>query len=512
MATKILRLILGDQLHIGHSWFQQTNDHITYVMMEVRSETDYARHHVQKVAGFFAAMRDFSHVLQTMGHRVIYLHLDDRNNMQSIPANITNLITRYNFTNFEYQWPDEYRLDLQLKDLCSSLGIICQACDSEHFFTERGELAQFFSGKKTTIMEGFYRYLRKKHHILMDGDLPHTGQWNYDADNRKKLPKNHEVVKPFACKNDVTAVVDMITEIGIQTIGTIDARHFLWPVNRKQSLELLDFFIQNCLSQFGDYQDAMASGAWSLYHSRLSFSMNLKMISPREVIEAAIGQWEKNPETIQFNQLEGFVRQILGWREYMRGLYWKEMPAFAQMNFFNNQKALPEWYWTGKTKMHCMQQAISQSLEFAYAHHIQRLMITGNFALLAGIHPDEVDAWYLGIYIDAIEWVEITNTRGMSQFADGGIVGTKPYVCSAAYIDKMSNHCSSCFYNKSVRTGDKACPFNSLYWHFFDKNAKLLSGNPRIGMAYQLWKKMDPATKSSLLEQANYYLQNINNL
>jgi deoxyribodipyrimidine photolyase-related protein len=267
-----------------------------------------------------------------------------------------------------------------------------------------------------------------------------------------------------------------------------------------------------CLHLFGSYQDAMTPNEWSLYHSRISFSMNIKMISPQEVINKAVKEWQKRPDEIQFNQLEGFVRQIIGWREYMRGIYWLKMPEYASLNYFNNQEKLPEWFWTGETKMNCVKDAINQSLDYGYAHHIQRLMITGNFALLAGVNPDEIDAWYLGIYIDAIEWVQITNTRGMSQFADGGIVGTKPYVSSASYIDKMSHYCGSCFYKKAIKTGEKACPFNSLYWNFYDKNEDKLGKNPRIGMMYNVWRKMQPEAKVAMLEQADYYLKNINKL
>lgn len=231
-----------------------------------------------------------------------------------------------------------------------------------------------------------------------------------------------------------------------------------------------------------------------------------------EVVQKAIDAYHKRPDAIEFHQLEGFVRQIIGWREYMRGVYWKKMPEYASLNYFQHDGKLPEWFWTGKTKMNCLKNAITQSLQFAYAHHIQRLMVTGNFALLAGIHPDEVDAWYLGIYIDAIEWVEITNTRGMSQFADGGIVGTKPYVSSAAYIHKMSSYCTGCYYDHSKKTGDRACPFNSLYWNFYDKHESKLSKNPRIGMMYTVWRKMNPAAKAEILEQANYYLTHLKEL
>jgi deoxyribodipyrimidine photolyase-related protein len=510
--SKKLRLILGDQLNSNHSWFKTVDDEVVYVMMEVRSETDYAKHHIQKVVGFFAAMQALYADLKAKKHQVIYIYLNDDDNLQAFDKNIKSLIKKHQSTHFEYQLPDEYRVDELLKELCNNLSIATSVVDSEHFYTSRTDLADFFEGKKTFILENFYRMLRKKHDVLMEAGQPVTGKWNYDSENRKKLPKNHKATPPLVFANNVSEILEEVNKTDIQTIGTIDAANFVWPINREQSLELLDSFIEECLHLFGSYQDAMTPNEWSLYHSRLSFSMNIKMISPQEVIDKAIEAWQANPDKIEYNQLEGFVRQIIGWREYMRGIYWLQMPDYASMNFFNNQEKLPDWFWTGKTKMNCLKDAINQSLNFAYAHHIQRLMITGNFALLAGVHPDEIDAWYLGIYIDAIEWVEITNTRGMSQFADGGIVGTKPYVSSASYIDKMSHYCGSCFYKKEVKTGDKACPFNSLYWNFYDKNEDKLGKNPRIGMMYNVWRKMKPEAQTALLEQADYYLKNINDL
>ena len=509
---KTIRLILGDQLNSNHSWFKTIDDTVNYVMMEVRTETDYAQHHIQKVVGFFSAMRSFAAELQSKKHKVIYIHLNDKNNLQSFEKNLDALLNQGNYTQFEYQLPDEYRLDVLLKNYCNQLSIPFSVYDTEHFFSKREELGNFFEGKKMFLMESFYRAMRKKHNVLMEGDKPATGQWNYDGENRKKLPKNHKPTPPLVFNNDVSKIVAEIKDTDISTIGSIDAANFVWPTNREQSLALLDFFVAQCLPLFGSYQDAMTPNEWSLYHSRISFSMNVKMISPKEVIDRAIQEWENRKDEIEYNQLEGFVRQIIGWREYMRGIYWLKMPEYASLNFFNNTEKLPDWFWTGKTKMNCLKDAITQSLEYAYAHHIQRLMITGNFALLAGVHPDEVDAWYLGIYIDAIEWVEITNTRGMSQFADGGIVGTKPYVSSASYIDKMSHYCGSCFYKKALKTGEKACPFNSLYWNFYDKHEDKLSKNPRIGMMYNVWRKMKPEDKSALLEQADYYLKNINEL
>ncbi|MEO6177067.1 MAG: cryptochrome/photolyase family protein [Flavobacterium circumlabens] len=512
MADKTLRLILGDQLNCKHSWFETTDHSITYVIMEIRIETDYTTHHIQKIAGFFAAMRHFSNFLESKKHQCIYLNINDKDNLQSLEANLSFLIQRDHYTKFEYQLPDEYRVDLILKKFTSQLAIASKVYDTEHFFSTRDELAKFFEGKKTFLMESFYRAMRKKHQVLMSGDNPMTGQWNYDEENRKKLPKNHKPTAPLVFTNNVSDIMDAIVQTDIKTMGVIDKTNFIWPVNRDQSLELLAYFTTECLPLFGTYQDAMIPDEWSLYHSRLSFSLNTKMIAPAEVIEAAIAAWQKEPERIAYNQLEGFVRQIIGWREYMRGIYWLKMPEYATLNFFNHKEKLPDWYWTGKTKMNCLKDAITQSLTFAYAHHIQRLMITGNFALLAGTDPDEVDAWYLGIYIDALDWVEITNTRGMSQFADGGIVGTKPYVSSAAYIDKMSHYCGTCFYNKAKKTGDRACPFNSLYWNFYDKQEAKLAHNPRIGMMYKVWHKMKPEDQTALLEQANYYLKNINEL
>jgi len=509
---KNLRLILGDQLNENHSWFQHVNADVVYVLMELRSETDYATHHIQKVIGFFAAMQHFAKLLREKGHQVHYFYLNDANNQQTFEKNCLYLIEKENFTKFEYQLPDEYRVDEHLKLTCAKMKIPHAVVDTEHFMSSRTTLPDFFQGKKNFIMENFYQMMRKKHDILMQGTTPLTGKWNYDTENRKKLPKEHKPIPPLVFNNDCSKIVVELQKTNVKTIGTVETASFLWPINREQALALLDHFLVHCLPLFGSFQDAMLPNEWSLYHSRLSFSLNCKMISPLEVIEKAIATYENNEDTIAYHQLEGFVRQIIGWREYMRGVYWNKMPEFSKMNFFNHQNKLPDWFWTGATKMNCLRDTINQSLQYAYAHHIQRLMLTGNFALLAGVHPDKVDAWYLGIYIDAIEWVEITNTRGMSQFADGGIVGTKPYVSSAAYIDKMSSYCSSCFYKKAVKTGDKACPFNSLYWHFYDKNTDKLSKNPRISMMYSVWNKMKPDEKEAILKQASYYLNNINQL
>ncbi len=511
-TKKTIRLILGDQLNLKHSWFNTVNNNVTYVLMEVRTETDYVPHHIQKVVAFFAAMQAFAKTLAKQKHQVIYIYLNDADNLQSFEKNLNHLILSKNFNCFEYQLPDEYRVNQVLINFTQQLNIAYDVADSEHFLSTRTELADFFKGKKTFVMESFYRYMRKKHNVLMQGNEPLTGQWNYDADNRKKLPAQHKATPPLVFNNQVSKIVNELAKTNVKTIGNIDPENFIWPINRDQSLQLLIFFVAKCLPLFGTYQDALSLQDWSLYHSRLSFSLNCKMLTPIEVMQKAIAEYEKRPEEIAYNQLEGFVRQIIGWREYMRGMYWLKMPEYASLNYFNHTNSLPTWFWTGKTKMNCLKHAIGQSLNYAYAHHIQRLMVTGNFALLAGVHPNQVDEWYLGIYIDALEWVEITNTRGMSQFADGGMVGTKPYVSSAAYIAKMSHYCDTCYYNKNKKTGDKACPFNSLYWNFYAQHENLLAKNPRIGMVYPVWRKMQPQAKADLLTQAKYYLANVNDL
>jgi deoxyribodipyrimidine photolyase-related protein len=510
--NKTLRLILGDQLNENHTWFEQPEKNVTYVLMEIRQETDYVAHHIQKVAAFFAAMRAFAERLREMGHRVIYLKLDDPQNRQTLSGNITALLRQKKFTDFEYLLPDEYRLDRQLQVLAKTLAVSCQAVDTQHFLTERHELKKFFSGKKRYLMESFYRWMRKRYDILMDNDKPVGDQWNYDQKNRQAYDHQVPIPKPLLFNNDVSRVVRTIRNKKVVTIGEIQPAGLIWPISREQSLDALKHFVDYFLPAFGTYQDAMTSANWHLFHCRLSFAMNTKMLHPLEVIETAVKAWQKKPSQVEIQQVEGFVRQILGWREYMRGIYWALMPDLAAMNYFDHRAALPEFYWTGDTRMNCLKAAIGQSIEQAYAHHIQRLMVTGNFALLAGVHPDAVDEWYLGIYIDAIQWVELPNTRAMSQFADGGRVATKPYISSAKYIRSMSDYCDTCSYEWKKRHGDRACPFNSLYWDFFNRHRRRLRKNPRVAMMYRIWDRMDGRGKKQVLKQAAAYRKKLNQL
>lgn len=509
-----LRLILGDQLNEQHCWLDEKDEGVLYALMECRSETDYVRHHIQKIVGFFGAMRRFAALLREKGHAVRYLSLDDPQNRQSVAGNIRFLVASLGVQRFEYQEPDEYRLAAELNTLASLLDIPVQGYDTGHFLSSPQAFKELFKGKKTYLMESFYRKMRVKYRLLMeeDGTTPLGGRWNFDAENRKKLPA-HVVPPPARLQqHDVRELLDMVQKAGVSYIGEIDPLRFAWPLSRAEALEGLDYFLRHGLRFFGTYQDAMTERHPFLYHSRLSFALNSKLIHPLEVVEAAIRYWRSHEDDVSLAQVEGFVRQIIGWREYVRGIYWAQMPGYGQMNFFGHQLPLPSWYWTGKTNMRCLHFAIGQSLEHAYAHHIQRLMLTGNFALLYGADPSEVDAWYLGIYIDALEWVEMPNTRGMSQFADGGIVGTKPYVSSANYIHSMSDYCQGCRYDPKKRYGANACPFNSMYWSFYHRHEALLAKNPRIGMAYRLWAGMDETEKQRILDQAEHYRRNIENL
>ena len=512
--AKTLRLILGDQLNQQHFWFGETDASVEYLMVESRSETDYVRHHIQKVVGFFLAMRHFRDTLREQGHTVRYVALNDDHNRGSIVDQVRYQLQQGDYTHFAYQYPDEYRLDQALQELCEELDLETTAVDSAHFLASRHAVADQFAGKKQYLLETFYRRMRKEYDIMMeaDGETPLTGRWNYDQENRKKLPKKQEIPEVLHFDREVGAIVDMLSEAGVQTIGRIDRDHFVWPVNREECLALLDHFVNKRLHLFGTYQDAMTERHYLLFHSKLSFAMNTKMLHPLEVVRAVLDHWQDHQSEIDIAQVEGFIRQIIGWREYMRGIYWAKMPEYAEKNFFDHQASLPEWYWTGDTKMRCLSHAINQSLDHAYAHHIQRLMITGNFALLLGVHPDEVDDWYLGIYMDAIEWVEITNTRGMSQFADGGIVGTKPYISSANYIHKMSHYCKDCHYDRKLKYGPKACPFNSLYWDFYDRHRDKLGNNPRVAMMYNVLKRMDGEERAKILEQAREYKDSVHDL
>ena len=498
---RTLRLVLGDQLDLQHAWFTRPDPEVRYVLMEVRQETDYVLHHAQKILAIFAAMRAFARELGAAGHTVDYLAIDDPANRQSLPGNLDALIARHGIEHFEYQAPDEWRLDRQLADYAAGLAIPAQAVDSEHFFTRRDEAAAIFGTRQRWTMEPFYRHLRQRHGILMAGPAtPQGGRWNFDAENRKAWLGTPPAPADWRDGHDHAALWHSIEAAGVASFGNPDAADLRWPLDRDEALAHLDTFVAQALPHFGNFQDAMHSRAPRLFHALLSFALNTKMLSPREVVARVEAAWQAGQ--VPLAAAEGFIRQILGWREYVRGVYWAAMPGYAGENHFAHTRPLPAWFWTGDTQMRCLAHAIGQSLEQAYAHHIQRLMVIGNFALLAGLDPAAVHRWYLGVYIDAFEWVELPNTLGMSQFADGGRLATKPYVASAAYIHRMSDYCTGCRYDRKARTGTDACPFNALYWDFFARHAGTLAGNHRLAMPYAQLARMDPAQKAAIAARA----------
>jgi deoxyribodipyrimidine photolyase-related protein len=514
-SANTVRLILGDQLNASHSWFKQVDDEVLYLISELRQETDYCLHHVQKICAFFAGIAAFAEDLKQAGHRVHYLTLDESTAYSDLPALIESTLKNCKAKMFEYQRADEYRLLMQLQAVAPS-NVTVEECDSEHFLLPFEEISRQFTAGKHRRLENFYRLMRQRHHILMDGDVPSGGRWNFDSENRKRLTPSDiaKLPEPLVFANNVTEILQRLDRHGVRYFGRAEVQ-LIWPVSRPQALQMLEYFCGYLLPHFGRFQDAMTaegSQRWSLYHSRLSFAINAKILHPREVIDAALQAFEASEGAIDLAQVEGFIRQILGWREFVRGVYWANMPGYAELNSLGAERPLPDYFWTGETKMRCLSQAIGQSLDYAYAHHIQRLMVTGNFCLLTGIDPKEVDGWYLGIYVDALEWVEMPNTRGMSQYADGGLVGTKAYAAGGNYIRKMSDYCGDCHYRVQDKVGDTACPLNSLYWHFMLSHRQRFSKNPRQSMIYKNWDKMPEETRQATLERAQWCLDNIEEL
>ncbi|ADJ65204.1 cryptochrome/photolyase family protein [Herbaspirillum seropedicae] len=506
-----LRLILGDQLNPRHSWFDQCDDQVVYLLMEVRSETDYVLHHAQKVLALFAAMRDFAARLKAGGHRVRYIRLDDPSNRQSLVDNLSALARHYQASQVQWQAPDEWRVDEALRQWAQAQPLQTSMADSEHFLTDRHELPRLFSGRKQWLMEHFYRQMRRRFELLLEADgSPTGGQWNFDHDNRKRWPGTPAEPADWRQPHDHSALWEMLQACAVPTFGDPQASQLRWPLNREEALAHLEHFITHALPCFGDFEDAMSSRAQRLFHSLLSFALNVKMLHPLEVVRRAEEAYREGQAPLA--AVEGFVRQIIGWREYVRGIYWSQMPGYEDRNVLDHGLPLPAWFWTGQTRMRCLQQAIGQSLQSAHAHHIQRLMVIGNFALLAGLDPKALHQWYLGVYIDAFEWVELPNTLGMSQWADGGIIATKPYVSSAAYIGRMSDYCQGCAYDPRQRHSEDACPYNALYWDFFLRHQERFGKNARMGMAYQQLRKMDTQELARLRERAAHLRERLDQL
>lgn len=511
--SKTLIPIFADQLSHGLSSLAASEPEDSIVlMMEVAHEAEHVPHHRKKLIFLFSAMRHFAKELREAGWTVDYVELTDADNVGDFTGEVKRALNRHDISQIRICEPSVYRVLDMVKSWEDELNIPVSITFDDRFIATKEEFAEWAEGRKSLRMEYFYREMRRKTGLLMDGDEPEGGKWNYDSENRKPPKDGLDIPEPLRFQPDSITqnVIEMVkSEFGTR-LGNADG--FFYAVTRDGALESLAYFLDHALPNFGDYQDAMVTGQSFLFHSLLSPYMNAGLLHPLEVCQAVEQRYKDgrySDDNKPLNAVEGFIRQIIGWREYVRGIYWMEMPGYEMRNFLEAERDLPEFYWTGETDMHCLSQSISQTLEHAYAHHIQRLMITGNFALLIGADPYSVHEWYLSVYLDAFEWVELPNTLGMSQFGDGGLLASKPYASSGSYINRMSDYCGSCQYNVKDRIGEKACPFNSLYWHFLDRNQDKLRGNPRLNMPYSNLDKMDAGTRKALMKQADGFLDGL---
>ena len=506
-SIKKLILILGDQLdHQSPVLKNMDLDLDQIIMIESSEESEYVWTHQAKIVLFLSAMRHFAKELSDKKYPLTYI----KESPLSIIENLRIHIQKHSFKQLVCVEPGEWRLKEALYGLAKELGIDLILLDDQHFYCSIHEFKSWVANKKEIRLEYFYRYMRKKHDVLMDVDgEPEGGKWNFDDQNRKPYPKKGPgLIHPpaqFMPDPMTQDVISFVRQRYASHPGSLD--HFAWPVNREQALVALNEFVEHRLMHFGVYQDAMWAQTPFGWHSLISSALNLKLLNPREVVNAAIMAWRRL--NLDLTTVEGFIRQILGWREFVRGMYFLDMPKMSQDNFFEHQNKLPKWYWTGDTKMRCMQDAIGQTMKYGYAHHIQRLMITGNFALLAEILPQEVCAWYLAVYVDAIEWVELPNTAGMALFANGGRFTSKPYVASGAYIKRMSNYCSNCVYKPELREGEQACPVSNLYWNFLIKHQKMLESNPRTRLMTAHVRRMDSSEREAILRYAKGILKDL---
>ncbi|SFL03426.1 cryptochrome/photolyase family protein [Shimia haliotis] len=486
--TSQIRLILGDQLTHDLPTFRDADPATDLILMaEVRTEATYVKHHKKKIALIFSAMRHFAEELHQRGFTVRYIRYDDPDNAGSLLEELRRAITPKT-QEITVTEAAEYRLLTEMQTWQNTLDLPVHILPDDRFLATPQDFATWAEGRKQLRMEFFYREMRRKHGILMQGNDPIGGQWNFDAENRKPPKSGLHIPPPFetapdAITRDVLALVDTHFP---DHFGDLLPFHF--ATTRDDAIAVLDHFITHRLPLFGTYQDAMIADEPWMFHSHISFYLNIGLLTPMECIRAAERAYFEGHAPL--NAVEGFIRQILGWREFVRGLYWYRMPDYASENALNAKRPLPPMFWTGQTQMNCLSQSFGQTIKWAYAHHIQRLMVIGNFALLAGLSPDEVNEWFFIVYADAFEWVELPNVSGMILFADGGVLASKPYAASGAYINRMSNYCAGCRYKPSVKNGPDACPFNYLYWDFLNRHRARLGNNPRLGMPYRNLARM----------------------
>lgn len=509
MSSPCLRLVLGDQLTPSISSLRDIDPEQDMILMcELASEATYVHHHKQKLVLVLSAMRHFARQLRRQGFKVHYVTLDAQNNSGSFFSEMESVLARSGCRHVVLTEPAEYRLLDQFKHWQQQHPQWqIDIREDDRFLCSHARFRHWAQGRKQLRMEYFYRQLRQEYGILMEQGQPAGGQWNFDRENRKPLPANRVIpTQPRFIPDEITLDVIRLVESRFgQHFGSLES--FNHAVTREQALLQLSHFLDNSLPLFGDYQDAMRQDEPWLHHSLLSTSINLGLLQPMEVIQAAQERWQLGQAPL--NAVEGFIRQILGWREYVRGLYWLHMPEYAGRNHLGASRSLPEFFWSANTELNCLQQCISQTRDYAYAHHIQRLMVIGNFALLAGLDPKQVSRWYLEVYADAYEWVEMPNVLGMVLFADGGEMASKPYAASGAYINRMSDYCKHCRYDVHRKTGPDACPFNYLYWDFMARNESLLSQNPRLGPTYRQLRKMDGEQQQALQQSARIFLASL---
>ena len=500
MVNRLI-LVLGDQLSPELSALKAANkarDHV--VMAEVMEEATYVKHHPKKIAFIFAAMRKFAAQLREDGWQVHYTELDDTHNSGSIPGELLRRAEQTGATEFLATGPGEWRLIDEL----SKVPLSMQMLEDDRFLASHAEFEAWANGRKQLRMEYFYREMRRKTGLLMKGNEPEGGKWNFDQDNRRPAPEEVTYTGALGFQpDDVTkAVLEMVENRFSCNFGKLYP--FDMATDRTEARQALGHFVRYALPKFGDYQDAMLQGSRHLYHAVISAYLNVGLLTVMEICEAAEQAWQSGSAPI--NAVEGFIRQIIGWREFVRGIYFQKGPEYTSGNYLGHNRQLPDFYWGAETGMNCLSHAVAQTQDDAYAHHIQRLMVTGNFALLAGIDPQAVHEWYLAVYADAFEWVEAPNTIGMSQFADGGVIASKPYVSSGAYINRMSDYCKSCRYSVAAKTGENACPFNLLYWHFLDRHRELFQSNARMGNMYRTWDRMEVGRRETVIRDARAFL------
>lgn len=509
-SLRTLVLVLGDQLDLQSAAFDEFDKSRDAVWMaEVAEESTHVWSHKARIALFLAAMRHFRDELRQRGYRVAYQQLDDKDAEETFSKALRKCVQESSPESIRTVLPGDYRVLKSLQQVCGKLKVPLEVVEDRHFYSTPEEFAEWAEGRKQLRLEYFYRELRKKHGILIEDGIPTGGEWNYDKNNRgtfgKKGPQDLPHVRQFRPDETTQEVLELVNERFADHPGSLE--EFDWPVTHREARTALRDFIKRRLSSFGEYQDAMWTNKPWLYHSRLSASMNLKMLDPRDVVQAALDALEDGQAPL--NSVEGFIRQILGWREYVRGVYWMHMPGYDQRNSFEADADLPQFYWTGETEMHCLRQAIGQTLQHGYAHHIQRLMVTGLFSLLLGVDPKQVHEWYLAVYVDAVEWVEMPNTIGMSQAADGGIMASKPYVATGKYIQRMSNYCSECCYDPAIATGDKACPFTTLYWDFLNRHQEKLVENNRMQLQLRNLQNKSKKEIEQITSQASQFRKEV---